>query len=35
MSYEEMKNMIERASKNGIELIFEEFYDIMTKKYFP
>ena len=32
MSDEELKDMLERASKNGVELTFEEFYDIMTKK---
>ena len=30
----ELKDMLERASKNGVELTFEEFYDIMTKKSF-
>ena len=35
MSAEELKDMLERASKNGVELTFEEFYDIMTKKSFP
>ena len=35
MSDEELKDMLERASKNGVELTFEEFYDIMTKKSFP
>ena len=34
MSDEELKDMLERASKNGVELTFEEFYDIMTKKSF-
>ena len=31
MSDEELKDMLERASKNGVEFTFEEFYDIMTK----
>ena len=35
MSNEELKDMLERASSNGTELTFEEFYDIMTKKSFP
>ena len=35
MSDEELKDMLERASNNGVELTFEEFYDIMTKKSFP
>ncbi|MCQ2816752.1 MAG: EF-hand domain-containing protein [archaeon] len=35
MSNEELKDMLERASQNGTELTFEEFYDIMTKKSFP
>ena len=35
MSDKELKDMLERASKNGVELTFEEFYDIMTKKSFP
>ena len=35
MSDEELKDMLGRASKNGVELTFEEFYDIMTKKSFP
>ena len=35
ISDEELKDMLERASKNGVELTFEEFYDIMTKKSFP
>ncbi len=35
MSQEELKDMLERASSNGTELTFEEFYDIMTKKSFP
>ena len=32
---ERLKDMLARASKNGTELTFEEFYDIMTKKSFP
>ena len=32
---DELKDMLERASSNGTELTFEEFYDIMTKKSFP
>ena len=32
---EELKDMLERASSNGTELTFDEFYDIMTKKSFP
>ena len=35
MSDEEIKDMIERASKNGVEPTLEEFYDIITKKSFP
>lgn len=35
MTDEELKDMLERASQNGVELTFEEFYDIMTKKSFP
>ena len=35
MSDEELKDMLERSSKNGVELTFEEFYDIITKKSFP
>jgi centrin-1 len=35
MSNEELKDMLERASSNGNELTFAEFYDIMTKKSFP
>jgi len=35
MSNEELKDMLERASSNGQELTFDEFYDIMTKKSFP
>ena len=32
---EELKDMLERASSNGTELTFDEFYEIMTKKSFP
>ena len=32
MSDEEIKNMLKRVSKNGTELTFEEFYEIMKKK---
>ena len=35
MSNEELKDMLERASSNGTDLTFDEFYDIMTKKSFP
>ena len=35
MSAEELKDMLERASVNGTELTFDEFYEIMTKKSFP
>jgi len=35
MSSDELKDMLERASNNGTDLTFEEFYDIMTKKSFP
>ena len=35
MSAEELKDMLERASANGTELTFDEFYEIMTKKNFP
>ena len=35
MTDEELKDMLERASQNGVELTFDEFYDIMTKKSFP
>ena len=35
MSAEELKDMLERASANGTELTFDEFYEIMTTKYFP
>ena len=35
MSDEELKDPSERASKNGLELIFEELYDIMTKNIIP
>ena len=35
MSAEELKDMLERASANGTELTFDEFYESMTKKSFP
>ena len=35
MTAEELKEMLERASSNGTELTFDEFYEIMTKKSFP
>ena len=35
MTNEELKDMLERASQNGNELTFDEFYNIMTKKTFP
>ena len=35
MSAEEFKDMLERASANGTDLSFDEFYEIMTKKSFP
>ncbi len=35
MSAKELKDMLERASANGTELTFDEFYVIMTKKSFP
>ena len=31
MSDEQFKDMLERASKNGVESTFEEFYDIIIK----
>lgn len=34
MRPEELSEMLTRASKNGVEITFEEFYDIMTKKAF-
>jgi centrin-1 len=34
MSQEDLKDMLHRASSNGTELTFDEFYDIMTKKSF-
>ena len=34
MSDEELKDMLKYASKNEKELTFDEFYDIMTKKFF-
>jgi len=35
MSVEELKDMLERASTNGNEITLDEFYEIMTKKFFP
>lgn len=35
MSEEELAEMLSRASNNGHELTFDEFYNIMTKKSFP
>jgi centrin-1 len=35
MSHEDLQDMLARASSNGTELTFQEFYDIMTKKNFP
>ncbi len=35
MSHEDLQDMLSRASSNGTELTFQEFYDIMTKKSFP
>ena len=35
MSSDELRDMLERASSNGTELTFEEFYEIMTKRTFP
>ena len=34
MSGDELKEMLERASSNGDEITFEDFYFIMTKKTF-
>ena len=34
MSFEELKEMISRASSNGEEITREDFYNIMTKKAF-
>lgn len=34
MSADELKEMLERASSNGDEISFEDFYFIMTKKTF-
>ena len=31
MSDEELKDMLEKTSKKGVELIFEEFYGVMIK----
>jgi Ca2+-binding EF-hand superfamily protein len=35
MSADELRDMLERASSNGQELTFDEFYEIMTKRSFP
>ena len=35
ISAEESKDILERASANGTELTFDEFYEIMIKKSFP
>ncbi len=35
MSHEDLQDMLARASSNGTELTFQEFFDIMTKKNFP
>lgn len=35
MSHEDLQDMLSRASSNGTELTFSEFYDIMTKKSYP
>ena len=35
MSADELRDMLERASSNGQELSFDEFYEIMTKRSFP
>ena len=32
MSHEELRELIEKASVNGFELKFEEFYEVMTRK---
>ena len=34
MSAEELKEMLERAASNGVEISFEDFFFIMTKKTF-
>ena len=34
MSGDELKEMLERASSNGNEITFDDFYFIMTKKTF-
>jgi centrin-1 len=34
MSPEDLKDMLQRASSNGTDLTFDEFYEIMTKKSF-
>jgi Ca2+-binding EF-hand superfamily protein len=35
MNADELRDMLERASSNGQELSFDEFYEIMTKRSFP
>ena len=35
MSADELRDMLERASSNGQELTFDEFFEIMTKRSFP
>jgi centrin-1 len=35
ISHEDLQDMLSRASSNGTELTFGEFYDIMTKKSYP
>ena len=35
MNNDELTDMLQRASNNGYELTFEEFYDIMKKKSYP
>ena len=32
MSDEQIRGLLERASQNGKELTFDEFYAVMTKK---
>jgi len=34
MRQDELSEMLTRASKNGVEITFDEFYDIMVKKSF-
>jgi len=34
MSNDDIREMMERASSNGSELTFEEFYEIMSKQAF-